>query len=142
MATVHCPIIAAAGLALALSAGPAAPALEQVLSTSAGRSGNPWNGVAVQHFTVPYGCTATKVEFRCDTSRARHLPDHTVVLQLYSADRQCLATGGAAASLFAAAPNGLAVEQLSLAAGEYYAQMFSNSQALQPLLQAHLANRN
>jgi hypothetical protein len=129
----------ATGIALTLVAGLSAHGLEQVLSTCAGGSGNPWNGVAVQHFTVPYGCTATKVEFRCDTARARHLPDHTVVVQIYSADREHIATNGADASLFCAAPGWLAVDKLALTSGQYFAQMFSNSQALQALLQARLA---
>lgn len=120
-------------LALALSAS-----AEEVISTCEGRTGEQWGGIAVQHFTVPYGCTASKVEFRCDTSRARHLPEHTLVVQVYSESRQHLATNGAPAKQFSEAPGWLAVEGLSLAPGKYYAQMFSNSEALQPLIRAYL----
>lgn len=27
-----------------------------------------WDGIAVQHFTVPPSCTGTKLEFLCDTT--------------------------------------------------------------------------
>ena len=136
--TVRYPMTVAAGVVLLLAGVSAAFAAEQAFSICADRAGKPWNGVAVQHFTVSYGCTATKVEFFCDTSQATQLPEQLVALQVYSAERKHLATIQAPARQFCAPPGWLALDNLALAPGEYYAQMFSNNEALQALLRARL----
>ncbi|HJN14851.1 MAG TPA: hypothetical protein QGH10_05150 [Armatimonadota bacterium] len=97
-------------------------------------------GVAVQHFVVPYGCTGRKFEFYCDAGTARGLPDHEVALQIYSADREHLATSGVKFRDLTDRRGWVMLDDLALEPGAYYAQLFSNSTALSPHLKARLVS--
>lgn len=99
-------------------------------------------GLAVQHFAVPYGCVGTQLDFYCDVSSAKDLGDQEVALQVYSADRQHLATASVKVSTL---PNGrgwVSLPGLTLRPGAYCAQLFTNSQALGPYVNACIRSRS
>jgi len=95
-------------------------------------------GVAVQHFVVPYGCVGTAFEFYCDASQTRGIPDHEIALQVYSADRKHLKTTSVKLRNLPSRRGWLKLDGLALPHGTYYAQLFSNSKALSPHLHARL----
>jgi hypothetical protein len=109
---------------------------------TAGSPAAPWAGVAVQHFTVPYGCIGSRLEFYCELTGGLGLVDHEVALQVYTADHQHLATGAVKVRDL---PNGrgwVAVKGLHLKPDTYYAQLFTNSESLRPHLRAVLHSRS
>jgi len=101
-----------------------------------------WQGIAVQHFTVPPGCSGTRFEFYCDTRPLppASLPDHEIALQVYSADREHLATASVKRRGLKDRHGWVVLDGLDLPSGAYYAQMFTNSKALAPHLRARLSS--
>ena len=101
-----------------------------------------WDGIAVQHFTVPPTCTGTRIEFWGDTTGlpAGRLPDHQIALQVYSAEREHIATAALKRRELKGRRGWVALGDLRLPTGAYYAQLFTNSKALAPHLRTRLCS--
>jgi hypothetical protein len=118
---------------------------EQVINTYFGSNTTYWNLVsnnaacAVQWFTVPEETKGTKFEFLVEIGSAISSGYHCIV-QIYSADGTYVAGGSKTADMFEANSDWVAVENLSLAPGKYYAQMFTNDTGFKGYLQAILVN--
>ena len=128
--------VAAIGLCLWLAASQAQGDVAETY-TDSGRS-ELRQGVAVQHFVTPHGCVGKALEFYCDASSARGLADHQIALQVYSADRELLATSTVKLRDLPGRRGWVRLGGLALRPGAYYAQLFTNSAALAPHLKARL----
>jgi hypothetical protein len=115
---------------------------EQVINTYSGSGTSYWaigsgteTSAAVQWFTVPEGTKGTKFEFMAEIGSAYSSGYHCNV-QIYSANGTYIATGSKTADQFEFSSEWVAVENLSLAPGRYYAQMFTNDVGFKGYLNA------
>jgi hypothetical protein len=114
---------------------------EQVINTYSGSNTTYWKlidngeGCAVQWFTVPKATKGTKFEFLAEIGQAYSAGYHCNV-QIYSADGTYIATGSKTADQFEYSSDWVAVENLSLKPGKYFAQMFTKDTGFKGYLHA------
>jgi hypothetical protein len=116
----------------------------KVIDTYEGTNGSYWNlssngGVAVQWFTVDAGQTGTKFEFFCEKGAASN-PGYHCIVQIYDSSKNYVAGDALTADQFGGSSAWVSVDNLSLASGTYFAQMYTNDGGFAGYLHAVLIN--